>query len=163
MSRSSTAAPRDTVSRAPQAYETSSPTPADLRRYLRFSDEDARIWLDDQSMVMLHSSALGALRRELIESVGREGARRILMRIGYSAGSQDAALVRKRWPASDERSHSLPAAGCMRCRVWCGWKRSTLTWTSNAATSTGNTCGTIRAKPMSTSPTTGLATKPRAG
>lgn len=104
MSRSSIAAPREAVSRSPQAYETSSPTPADLRRYLRFSDEDARIWLDDQSMVMLHSSALGALRRELIESVGREGARRILMRIGYSAGSQDAALVRKRWPASDERS-----------------------------------------------------------
>jgi DNA-binding NtrC family response regulator/predicted hydrocarbon binding protein len=90
--------------RARQAYETSSPTAADLRRYLRFSDEDARIWLDDQSMVMLHSNALGALRRELIESLGREDARRILMRIGYSAGSQDAALVRKRWPASDERS-----------------------------------------------------------
>ena len=70
MSRSSIAAPREAVSRSPQAYETSSPTPADLRRYLRFSDEDARIWLDDQSMVMLHSSALGALRRELIEEIG---------------------------------------------------------------------------------------------
>jgi len=48
--------------RAVQAYETTTPTPADLRRYLRFSDEDARIWFDDQSMVMLRSSAFGALR-----------------------------------------------------------------------------------------------------
>lgn len=96
--------PRKAPSRAQQSYETTSPTAADLRRYLHFSDEDGRIWLDDQSMVMLHSKALGALRRELIESLGREDARRILMRIGYSAGSQDAALVRKRWPASDERS-----------------------------------------------------------
>lgn len=86
------------------AYETCTPTPADLRGFLHFSDEEARIWLDDQSMVMLHSSALGSLRRELIESVGPEGAKRILMRIGYSAGTQDAALVRKRWPGSDQRS-----------------------------------------------------------
>ncbi|WP_455922783.1 sigma 54-interacting transcriptional regulator [Pseudomonas putida] len=85
-------------------YETSAPTPADLRRFLRFSDDQARIWLDDQSMVMLHSAALGALRRELIESVGREGAKRMLMRIGYAAGTQDAALVRKHWSAADPRS-----------------------------------------------------------
>ncbi|WP_249673926.1 sigma-54-dependent Fis family transcriptional regulator [Pseudomonas abieticivorans] len=104
MNRTSMAAPHACAPRPAHSYETCEPTPADLRRFLRFSDEDARIWLDDQSMVMLHSSALGALRRELIESVGRDGAKRILMRIGYSAGTQDAALVRKRWTGSDERS-----------------------------------------------------------
>ncbi|QKZ04755.1 sigma-54-dependent Fis family transcriptional regulator [Pseudomonas eucalypticola] len=104
MSRLSEGGAQAHAHRPLQGYETSTPTQADLRRFLRFSDEDARIWLDDQSMVMLHSTALGAMRRELIESVGEDGARRILMRIGYSAGTQDAALVRKRWPGCNERS-----------------------------------------------------------
>lgn len=104
MNRSPQIVTHDQPARPVHGYETCAPTPADLRRFLRFSDEDARIWLDDQSMVMLHSTALGALRQELIESVGHEGAKRMLMRIGYSAGTQDAALVRKRWPGGDERS-----------------------------------------------------------
>lgn len=86
------------------AYERSTPTPADLRQCLRFSDDEARIWLDDQSMVMLHSTALGALRQELIDSLGQDGAQRVLTRIGHAAGSQDALRVRKRWPGSDPRS-----------------------------------------------------------
>lgn len=44
-------------------------------------------------MFMLHLSAFGALRRELIESLGIDQARGLLTRMGHLAGSRDAELV----------------------------------------------------------------------
>ncbi len=44
--------------------DSSSPTPAELTDCLFFSPEDGRIWLNDQRMLLLHSSSFGALRRK---------------------------------------------------------------------------------------------------
>ena len=67
----------------------------DLAQRLRFAPQEGRIWLDDQRMMLMHISSLGALRQELIESLGKETARGLITRIGYQAGTRDAAMARK--------------------------------------------------------------------
>ncbi|MBB5373366.1 sigma-54-dependent Fis family transcriptional regulator [Acidocella aromatica] len=67
----------------------------DLARRLRFAPQQGRIWLDDQRMMLMHISSLGSLRQELIESLGKETARGLITRIGYQAGTNDAAMTRK--------------------------------------------------------------------
>ena len=71
------------------------PSDADLRRLVHFSASDGRIWLASQRMLLIHSAALGSLRRELMDSIGREQTRRVLMRAGYAAGERDAVLARQ--------------------------------------------------------------------
>ncbi|MGB1563495.1 MAG: sigma 54-interacting transcriptional regulator [Sinimarinibacterium flocculans] len=71
------------------------PDIADLISRLHFSPEDGHIWLHDQRMLLLHASALGVLRRELIESLGLDSARGLLTRMGYNSGAHDAELARR--------------------------------------------------------------------
>jgi two-component system, NtrC family, response regulator HydG len=80
------------------------PTLADLTEALFFSPGDGRIWLNDQRMLLWHSSAMGHLRRELIDTLGLERARGLLTRAGYVSGARDAQLVRERWPQGDAAS-----------------------------------------------------------
>lgn len=84
-----------------QVDGSSHPTVADLSECLFFSPGDGRIWLQDQRMVLMHAEALGALRRELIESMGLDKARGLLTRMGYLSGARDAELVRRQWPDAD--------------------------------------------------------------
>lgn len=84
-----------------QLSDSSSPTPAELTDCLFFSPEDGRIWLNDQRMVLLHSSAFGGLRAEAIERLGLEQARGMFTRAGYASGARDARLIRERWPQAD--------------------------------------------------------------
>ena len=74
----------------------------DLADRLHFSPTDGRIWLDDSRMILLRTEAFGALRQELIESLGVESARGLLTRMGYLAGSKDAALARKVRPGDSQ-------------------------------------------------------------
>ena len=67
----------------------------DLRSRLRFEPKQGLIWLGEYKMQLLHARALGALRKELIESLGTERARGLLVRMGFASGQQDALLVRK--------------------------------------------------------------------
>ena len=83
------------------------PTIADISECLFFSPGDGRIWLQDQRMVLLHTEALGSLRRELVDSLGQESARGLFTRAGYVSGARDAQLVRKHWPDAE------PAAAAM--------------------------------------------------
>ncbi len=70
------------------------PDLADLASRLRFIPEKGEIWLEGRRMVLLHNASLGALRRELIETLGIEKARGIITRLGYHSGSRDAEMVR---------------------------------------------------------------------
>jgi DNA-binding NtrC family response regulator len=79
------------TTRKPSAY----PSDADLRRLIHFSAEDGRIWLAGQRMVLLHTAALAALRKEMIENVGPAQTRRCFTRAGFAAGQRDAALARE--------------------------------------------------------------------
>jgi two-component system, NtrC family, response regulator HydG len=80
---------------ASQLSDDDYPDIRDLASRLHFSPIDGRIWLDDSRMILLRTEAFGALRQELIESLGIESARGLLTRMGYLAGSKDAALARK--------------------------------------------------------------------
>lgn len=71
------------------------PKDDDLRRLIHFSAHDGRIWLAGQRMLLVHAAALGALRRELIQTIGRDATRRLLLRAGYAAGQADAQLARQ--------------------------------------------------------------------
>ncbi|RJF90089.1 AAA family ATPase [Oleomonas cavernae] len=71
------------------------PSIDDLASRIRFCPKAGRIWLDDSRMILLHVRSLGALRRELIETVGLRGARALLTRMGYASGAQDAELAIK--------------------------------------------------------------------
>ncbi len=100
-SRSSTVLRSGDSGRFNWTQSAAAPTLADLSESLFFSPGDGRIWLNDQRMVLIHNSALGHLRRELIDTLGLASARGLLTRAGYVSGARDAALVRKRWPDAD--------------------------------------------------------------
>ena len=72
------------------------PANLDMKKVLKrlhFNPAEGTIWLEDRRMVLMHMEAFGALRQELIESVGIEGARGLLTRIGYASGCRDAELA----------------------------------------------------------------------
>ncbi len=71
------------------------PDISDLASRLRFTPSNGHIWLDDRRMVLMHTRALGVLRREMIEKLGQDGARAILTRTGYEAGAMDAEISNK--------------------------------------------------------------------
>jgi DNA-binding NtrC family response regulator len=71
------------------------PDDADLRQLIQFAAADGRIWMAGRRMVLLHLSALGSLRRELLSSFGRDQSRRVLMRAGHASGRRDAILARQ--------------------------------------------------------------------
>lgn len=66
-----------------------------LRSKLRFSLERGDIWLEENRMMMLHARSLGVLRHELFSLLGERKARGLLVRMGFSAGQQDAELACK--------------------------------------------------------------------
>ncbi len=51
---------------------------------LRFNAGTGHIWLDEQRMLLLHARALAALRKELVDSLGVERTRGLLMRMGFA-------------------------------------------------------------------------------
>jgi two-component system, NtrC family, response regulator HydG len=101
------------VASAMSRFETSHvgseihPTIADISECLFFSPGDGRIWLQDQRMVLLHTDALGALRRELVDTLGTEKARGLFTRAGYVSGARDAQLVRKQWPDAEPQAAAI--------------------------------------------------------
>ena len=70
----------------------------DVRELLRFELEEGRIWMAEERMVLLRSSELQALRRELIDSLGMDRAKGLLIRMGYIAGQQDADTAKRLRP-----------------------------------------------------------------
>ena len=80
---------------SPSSKSRNFPDMDDLAARLRFCPQVGRIWLDDNRMIMLHNHAFGALRNELIETIGVQGARALLTRMGYTSGARDDELAVK--------------------------------------------------------------------
>ncbi|MEM7584044.1 MAG: sigma 54-interacting transcriptional regulator [Acidobacteriota bacterium] len=76
--------------------------PADL---LRFEPEQGLIWLKDYRMVMLSACALGALRKELVATLGWDRARGLMKRFGYAAGLADGLALAERFPEASGARH----------------------------------------------------------
>lgn len=72
----------------------------DLKGLIRFDEESGYIWLGQQRMILLHATAFGSMRSELISSFGEEYAKGVLMRMGYSSAQKDVILAKQLRPES---------------------------------------------------------------
>jgi two-component system, NtrC family, response regulator HydG len=68
-----------------------------LTDMISFSPNEGRILLDDRRMVLFHSAAFGAMRREIIGALGLQRGADALWRIGQVQGERDAAMITQRW------------------------------------------------------------------
>ncbi|MEZ4363066.1 MAG: sigma 54-interacting transcriptional regulator [Kofleriaceae bacterium] len=69
-----------------------------LPELLDFAPEAGRITFRDHRMLLWDADAFGALRAELLEQVGPEAARGILMRFGFANGYRDALSSKDLFP-----------------------------------------------------------------
>jgi DNA-binding NtrC family response regulator len=67
-----------------------------LEELLDFRPDQGIIRLHDQRVVILSAAAMGLLRKELIDTLGLETARRIAIRFGFADGYHDAVNLRER-------------------------------------------------------------------
>ena len=72
-----------------------------LAELLDFRPDEGIIRLHEQRVVILSAAAMGLLRKELIDTLGRDTARRLLMRFGFADGYHDAVSLRDRADWSD--------------------------------------------------------------
>ena len=67
-----------------------------LASLLDFRPDHGIIRLHEQRVVILSAAAMGLLRKELIDTLGLETARRLMLRFGYADGYHDAVSLRDR-------------------------------------------------------------------
>jgi two-component system response regulator HydG len=79
----------------------------DLLSLLRFSAGTGHIWLDEQRMLLLHSRAVAELRKELLESLGVQRARGLLVRMGFASGQRDGEIAVKQMRAGMEAEQAF--------------------------------------------------------
>ncbi|HKT79826.1 MAG TPA: sigma-54-dependent Fis family transcriptional regulator [Vicinamibacterales bacterium] len=74
--------------------------PLHLAELVDFQPDQGIIRLHEQRMVLLSAAAMGLMRKELIDTLGFETARRLFLRFGYADGYHDAVSLRERsdWP-----------------------------------------------------------------
>ena len=93
-----------------QAYMTRKPTAPSARvdvehhhlaELVEFRPDQGIIRLHEQRVVLLSAAAMGLMRKELIDTLGLETARRLFLRFGYADGYHDAVSLRdrSRWSA----------------------------------------------------------------
>ena len=68
----------------------------DLAELFDFRPDLGIIRLHEQRVVILSAAAMGLLRKELIDTLGPETARRLMLRFGYADGYHDAVSLRDR-------------------------------------------------------------------
>ena len=67
-----------------------------LAELLDFRPDQGTIRLHEQRVVILSAAAMGLLRKELVDTLGRDTARRLLLRFGFADGYHDAVNLRER-------------------------------------------------------------------
>ncbi len=67
-----------------------------LSELLDFRPDQGIIRLHEQRVVILSAAAMGLLRKELIDTLGLEAARRVALRFGFADGYHDAVNLRER-------------------------------------------------------------------
>ena len=82
----------------PQPRRDEPPARKDLHlaELLDFRPDQGIIRLHDQRVVILSAAAMGLMKKELIDTLGREVARRLMLRFGYADGYHDAVNMRER-------------------------------------------------------------------
>src|SRR5574342_25574 len=74
----------------------------DLKELLQFDHEGGILRFAGERVLLLDAVALGLLRRELIDTLGRAGARAVLTRFGYAHGWRTAENLRSGFPWDSE-------------------------------------------------------------
>ena len=85
------------------------PSADDLLHQIHFDQDTGHIWLHEARMVLIHAQVMGQLRHEMINLLGMERAKGVMMRFGYAAGRLDAELARRVRP--DLSSHDSFCVG----------------------------------------------------
>jgi DNA-binding NtrC family response regulator len=67
-----------------------------LAELVEFRPDQGIIRLHEQRVVLLSAAAMGLMRKELIDTLGLETARRLFLRFGYADGYHDAVSLRDR-------------------------------------------------------------------
>lgn len=67
-----------------------------LAELLDFRPDLGVIRLHDERVVILSAAAMGLMKKELIDTFGRDVARRLMLRFGYADGYHDAVNMRER-------------------------------------------------------------------
>lgn len=82
-----------------------------LLELLDVNGDDGAIRFKDRRMLLWDADAFGALRSELIESLGVEQARPILKRFGFANGYRDALMTENliRWESDEEWWRACPS------------------------------------------------------
>jgi DNA-binding NtrC family response regulator len=91
--------------------------PEDLKlfEFLECNEKLGTIRFNNRRMLIFEADAMGLLRKELIESLGLDRARRLLTRFGYACGYRDALTSKElfswesdeEWLAAGPRLHTL--------------------------------------------------------
>ncbi len=82
-------------SRSPRDNPAHRPT-LHLAEVLEFRPDQGIIRLHEQRVVILSAAAMGLMRKELVDTLGLETARRVLLRFGFADGYHDAVNLRAR-------------------------------------------------------------------
>ncbi len=72
---------------------------------LHFEPDKGLVEFEGYRMVMLSACALGALRRELIQTLGWRRARGLMKRFGHAAGLADGLALAERFPDASGKRH----------------------------------------------------------
>jgi hypothetical protein len=99
------------------------PSELKLLELLTIDEATGTIQFKHRRMLLFDADAMGLLRKELMETLGPERARRILTRFGYACGYRDALTSRElsdwpsvaEWWAAGPRLHTLE--GVVRVHV----------------------------------------------
>jgi DNA-binding NtrC family response regulator len=67
-----------------------------LAELLDFHPDQGVIRLHEQRVVILSAAAMGLMRKELVDTLGQDTARRVLLRFGFADGYHDAVNLRAR-------------------------------------------------------------------
>jgi len=76
--------------------EAADPQMLHLAELLDFRPDQGIIRLHQQRVVILSAAAMGLMRKELVDTLGYETARRVLLRFGFADGYHDAVNLRAR-------------------------------------------------------------------
>ena len=80
----------------PPSSELLAIEPHHLVELVDFRPDQGIIRLHEQRVVLLSAAAMGLIRKELIDTLGLETARRLFLRFGYADGYHDAVSLRDR-------------------------------------------------------------------
>ena len=82
--------------KGPADSDAGGPQALHLAELLDFRPDQGIIRLHEQRVVILSAAAMGLMRKELVDTLGPEAARRVLLRFGFADGYHDAVNLRAR-------------------------------------------------------------------